>query len=302
VALSAQQVEARKRGVGGSEILAALGKDPRCSRVELYKRKVGELPELDFSKDQRVQCGQRFEPVIRDMCAERLNTEIIVPTDTLFHPGAPLVGNPDGLMPALKKGLEIKMCDKFLADEFGEEETDQVPVRYLVQCQAYMSLTGYGAWVLAVLIGGNDLRFYEIESNKEIEAAVLAGVTEFWSHVEKRNPPTPQTPEEVKIRWPKDLGTTAIATPEIVEACSRLRVAKDAVKTATWEEDLAAAHIKSFMQEDANLVDADGTVLATWRTAKPSTKFNDKKFAIDDPVTHKKYTYEQPGSRRFLLK
>jgi putative phage-type endonuclease len=300
--LSAEQVEARKRGVGGSEILAALGKDPRCSRIELYKYKVGELPPPDFSGDERIKWGNKLERAIKEEFEERIGTPVIVPAQTLFHPTAPLVGNPDGWMPALREGAEFKTCDRFLADEFGEEETDQVPVRYLVQCAAYMALTGAKKWHLAVLIGGNDFRMYEIPHDPQIEQAVLAGVSEFWSHVEKRNPPNPETPEEVKIRWPKDLGTTVIATPEIAEACRLLADAKQVTKDAAFREDTLEARIKSFMQDHANLVDADGTVLATWRSAKPSIKFNDKKFAAEDPTTYAKYTYEKPGSRRFLLK
>ena len=45
--LTAIQKANRMLGVGCSEVLAALGKDPRCSRLELYSRKVGDLPERE---------------------------------------------------------------------------------------------------------------------------------------------------------------------------------------------------------------------------------------------------------------
>lgn len=302
MALTQEQVLARKRGVGGSEILAALGKDPRCSRLELYKRKVGELPEPDFSDDERVRFGNLLEPVIRDEFARRIGQTVIVPVQTLIHPAVPLVGHPDGWIPALRAGVEIKTADKFEAEEFGEEETDQVPVRYLVQCAAYMALTDAQKWHLCVLIGGNDLRMYEIPRDPAIEAAVLAGVTEFWSHIERRRPPEPGTPEDVKLLWPKDLGATAIATPEIAEACLALKQTKVDCKDIEWRKETEEARIKHFMQDAAQLIDADGTSLATWKTAKPSMRFDEAKFEKAHPDLYAEFLREVPGSRRFLLK
>lgn len=302
MALTAEQVEQRKRGVGCSESLAALGKDSRCSRLELYKRKVGELPEPDFSKDERVRFGQLLEPLIRDEFARRMDTQIIVPQQTLIHPDAPLVGHPDGWMPALSAGVEIKTADKFEADEFGEEESDQVPVRYLIQCTGYMLLTKAQRWFLCVLIGGNELRVYEIAFNPEIADFLLAGICQFWKHVEQRRPPDPGTPEEVKLRWPKDLGTTVVATPEIADLCAQLATTQADLKANKSKEAEIKAQIQKFMEEAGQLVDSDGQLLATWRTARPSMKFDDKRFAIDQPLLHSKYLSEQPGSRRFLLK
>lgn len=300
--LTVEQVHARKRGIGGSELFAALGKDPRCTRLELYKRKVGELPEPDLSDDPRVHFGQLLEPVIRDEFARRIGQRVIVPQQTLFHPSAPLLGHPDGWMPAINKGVEIKMADKYEAAEFGEEETDQVPLRYLIQCAGYMALTEADTWHLCVLIGGNDLRMYEIPRDRELEAALLAGVTEFWSHVEQRRPPEPETPEDVRLLWPKDIGTTVIASAEIADLCLQLAEAKLILKDADTRKEDLQAQIQNFMQDAAQLVDADGTLRATWKTAKSSDVFDAKRFAIDHPALYAEYLIERPGSRRFLLK
>jgi putative phage-type endonuclease len=300
--LTATQARARKRGVGASEALAALGKDPRCSRLELYKRKVGELPELDLSDDPRVHFGHKLEPVIREEFAQRIGQKVIVPRRTFRHPTVPLLGHPDGWIPMLSEGVEIKTADKFEADEFGEQESDQVPVRYLIQCTGYMILTGAKRWHLCVLIGGNDLRTYVIEVDPQIVEAILVGVREFWSHVEQCRPPDPATPEEVRLRWPKDLGTTAIATPEIAELCAELGLAKSDLKAAETREESLKADVCKFMQEAAQLVDADGRLLATWRTAKPSQKFDLGRFEKENPGLYQQYLREVPGSRRFLLK
>lgn len=302
MSLTAEQLEARKRGVGGSEVLAALGKDARCSRLELFKRKVGELPELDLSDDERVRFGTLLEPIIRDEFARRIKQQVIVPAQTLFHPDAPLLGHPDGWIPALNEGVEIKTADKFEADEFGDEESDQVPLRYVVQCSGYMALTNAESWHLCVLIGGNELRLYRIPRDRELEQAILAGVREFWSHVEQRRPPDPQTPEEVRMRWPKDTGRHVFANDEIIALCTDLSAAKSELKRAEMREAELKADIQCFMEDASDLLGPDCKPLATWRTAKPSQKFDAKSFAEDYPDLHQQYLREQPGSRRFLLK
>ncbi|HEY5566023.1 MAG TPA: YqaJ viral recombinase family protein [Gammaproteobacteria bacterium] len=302
MSLTESQKAARRQGVGASELLAALGKDSRCSRLELFLRKIGDLPEPDIGDVPRVKWGSRLEATVRDAFAETIGQKVIVPHQTLFHPDAPLVGHPDGWIPALTEGVEIKCADKYEAEEFGEPGSDQVPVRYLVQCAGYMALTNADTWHLAVLIGGNDFRVYRIPRDPQIEAAVLAGVREFWPHVEQRRPPEPATPEDVKLLWPKSVGRVVIATPEIEQLCGDLAGAKLALKEAELKEGSLKAELQKFMEDAAELVDSSGTKLATWRTNKPSTKYDVKRAVADMPDLMKQYEYQQPGARPLLLK
>lgn len=302
MALSVERIEARKRGVGGSEVLAAVGKDSRCSRLELYLRKLNELPSPDLSDDQRVYFGSLLEPVLRKEAARRIGKRVIQLQQTLYHPSVPLLGHPDGWFPRIRRGLELKTADKYEAAEFGEPGSDEVPIRYVVQCSAYMALTKADAWYLAVLIGGNDFRLYTIRRDLQLESAILTGVREFWSHVQTRRPPAPGTPEDVRLRWPKDIGTTQIASAEIAAACLELAATRTQFDELKERKELEEASIKTFMEDAAQLVDADGTLLATWKSAKGSEKFNEDKFAEDHPELYAKYLKAVPGSRRFLLK
>ena len=302
VTLTATQIQARKHGVGCSELLAALGKDPRCSRLELYKRKVGELPEPDFSDNERVRWGNLLEDVIRQEVSRRLGHEIIVPQQTLVHPDVPLLGHLDGWIPALRIGTEIKALDKFEIAEFGEDESDQVPVRFLLQCSGYMALTDADRWKLCPLFGGNDLRMYDIPRNREIEEALLAGVEDFMAHVRERRPPDPQTPEEVRMRWPKDIGEPIFATDEIIDLCGELAVAKRELKVATEREDRLKSDIQLFMKDCSELIGPDGKPLATWRSPKPSIKLDQDRLQADHPDIYTQYSREVPNARRFLLK
>jgi len=58
----------------------------------------------------------------------------------------------------------------------------------------------------------------------------------------------------------------------------------------------------SEMGDAESLVDVSGTALVTWKNAKASMRFDAKLFETSAPEMYKKFVYEAPGSRRFLVK
>jgi uncharacterized protein with von Willebrand factor type A (vWA) domain len=67
-------------------------------------------------------------------------------------------------------------------------------------------------------------------------------------------------------------------------------------------EDGLKEFIQSAMQQRATLKAYDGSILATWKTAKPSQRFSADLFKKAMPEMYEKFVVEQPGSRRFLIK
>lgn len=63
-----------------------------------------------------------------------------------------MLANVDRLIIGKKEGMECKTASEYLKNDWEEEE---IPAQYLIQCQHYMAVTGYEAWWIAVLIGGN---------------------------------------------------------------------------------------------------------------------------------------------------
>ena len=56
------------------------------------------------------------------------------------------------------------------------------------------------------------------------------------------------------------------------------------------------------MGECNQLATFDGSVLATWKNAKYSEKFDSKLFQQAMPEVYEKFVVNVPGSRRFLVK
>ena len=87
-----------------------------------------------------------------------------------------------GLMLSTDVGLECKTANAFMADKWGPSQEDeivsgkvvtdhQIPLYYETQIQWYMAVTGIKKFYVAVLIGGQDFRLYEVKEASNDEAA-----------------------------------------------------------------------------------------------------------------------------------
>lgn len=285
MALTPQQLANRVEGLGGSEALAYCGKDPRCSPLQLYLRKLGEAGEKP-EEGPRLDWGQRLEPIVREWLGEELGRPIHVPLIThrsLTHPF--MFGNLDGIVDAPVEGyegVEIKTGDKFTSQEFGEVETDQVPVRYVLQCTHYMVVTGYRRFHLGALLGGNDARHYVIDFDQELADLLIAKAHAFWHHVETRLPPDPINLHDADKRWPHSAERGVTASAEIVLAIEQLKQLRKAEKEACEKADAAELTLKTYMGEADCLTDAQGRRLASWKS-QTRDGFDTKAFAEAHP-------------------
>jgi putative phage-type endonuclease len=270
MALTATQLATRIEGLGGSEALAYCGKDPRCSPLQLYLRKIGEAGDrpASLSTDPRMDWGVRLEPVVRDWLAEQLGVNITVPQHTHICAKYPfLFGNLDGVIDTLQEGVEIKTGDKFTSQDFGDVETDQVPVRYVLQCTHYMLVSGLKRFHLAALLGGNDARHYVIDYDAELGSVLLDRALRFWNHVTKRVPPDPVNLHDADKRWPESKARSVVATDIIVSAVEDLKRLRQESKRATDQADDIELTLKAFMGDaDALIAAQQVRPLATWRS------------------------------------
>ena len=268
------------QGLGGSEALAYCGKDPRCTSLQLYLRKIGEAGERP-EEDARQEWGNRLEPVVRDWLAEQIGRQIMVPQRTFVSQDFPfLFGNLDGVSD--DEGVEIKTGDKFTAQEFGEVGTDQVPARYVLQVHHYMLVTGLRRFHLGALLGGNDARHYVIDYDEDLAQLMLEKARAFWRHVEARTPPEVTTLHDADKRWPKSAERAVLASTEIVLALEGLRAMRAQEKAAGDKADAAELTLKQFMGDADSLTDAGGKRLATWRS-QTREAFDQKAFAAEHP-------------------
>jgi putative phage-type endonuclease len=287
MSLTPEQRKDRKRGLGGSDALAYCGRDPRKTPLELYLEKTGEAEQPE-QPEPRKDWGSRLEPVVRDWLAEQLGRRIdrnrFYRSDELPF----MVGNVDGVTEKPFEGVEIKTADKFMATEFGEVGTDQVPVRYVLQIHHYMIVTRLRRFHLAALVGGNDARHYIVDYDADLAAMLVARAQHFWDHVESHNPPAPVTLNDADIAWPKSLERATVADETITHALQELKTLRKAEAAAAASADNIEVTLKAFMGECDVLTDAKHKVLATWRTQERE-RFAQKEFAKDHPELMAQY-------------
>lgn len=326
MSLTAERLEERSRGLGGSDIAAALGLSPYKTPLDLYLEKTGQREPDDISSVAAVEWGNRLEDVVAEKFADDTGLQVRRNNRLLVHKQHPfllanidrqVVGKPLGL----KCGLECKTAGTWAAkpelwgegsiidhDSNGELRIvhwdDHVPESYLLQSAHYMAVTGADLWFLAVLIGGQDFRTYTIRRDLELEALILNGACQFWQrHVTTGTPPAPTCLADITALYPRDNGASVVADPEIAAACAEAKVLQAEIKEREARLSDLKDRIRMAIGPNAEILRAaGGDPLATWKAPKPSASFDKAAFERDHPTLYRNYLRESQGSRRLLLK
>lgn len=182
----------RMKGIGGADAACALGFDPYRTRRELYGIKTGELVD-DFEDNRFTRAGRVLEAAIADLYAEQFGVTLRKKMVPVVHPKYPFMrGNLDRTITGKRAVLEIKNVDGAVyrtSGEWGDEGSDVVPIRYMIQVRHYLIITGFDVGYVGALVGGNDLKRYVIERDAEAEEFIIEAEHAFWQLVEKREPP-----------------------------------------------------------------------------------------------------------------
>lgn len=274
--LTPEQQKERKSGLGGSDALAYSGKDPRKTPLELWQEKTGKAPAPIEERvpNTRAGWGSRLEPVVRDWLAEELGRPIHTSSRLYRSTELPfLIAHPDGITESPMEGVEIKTADKFMAAEFGDVGTDQVPIRYVLQCTHYMVVTRLRRFHLGALIAGNDARHYVIDYDEELAKLLTERAAAFWHLVETDTPPEPVTLTDTALRWPQSQGRTVVANDSITHAVGDLKKGREQEAEIKAKNDATEVMLKAFMGDAGGLIDAHHHLLATWRT-QTANRFN----------------------------
>lgn len=287
----------RRKGIGGSDAAAAVGRSRWTTPLALY---LDKTEGRDQPENSSMRWGTLKEPIIRQEFANVTGRTIEVPHKIIWHPTNNfMLVNVDGISDGSRL-LEVKTARSDAG--WGPEGSDEVPEEYIFQCQHGMIVTGLKVTDLAVLIGSSDFRIYQIFADSELQELLIEAEREFWRMVENRIPPEPVNAEDVKRRWKLSSGATIQATDEISARVNNLAICKAYIDALEAFEGEQKAQIQRFMAENSNLSDSAGEILATWKNINSSPKFDLETFKAENPDLYAKYLRDSEPSRRFLLK
>lgn len=179
----------RANVIGASEVAALFDASPWLTHFELWHRKAGTVATPEFGGNERIEAGIRLEPAIIEWACDKWGYQPR-PTPKRFDNGKGLGGHPDQLVICPQRGdglLEIKTADWLVAKNWGDEP----PLQYQLQAMTYMGLSGASWGDIVILVGGNELRRFQIEFRPKLFAEIERRVEAFWQSIAAKTPPKP---------------------------------------------------------------------------------------------------------------
>lgn len=316
-----QWLEARRQGIGGSDIAAVLGLSPWRTALDVWRDKVEPQPEPQKLAEP-MYWGQVLEDVVaREYVSrtsrriQRINSLLRAPgrdwaiasiDRAVIEPGRRAHVRADGTLAGAQGILECKTAHAATLTDWGrDEDPDGIPVHHAAQGMWYLGVTGLPWCDFAVLIGGQRFLLRRLERDEETIRAMFERAEEFWrKHVLERIPPEPQNSRDVLSLFPQDNGEKLEADEQLLEAYNAARAAKARMAEAEAEFEAAAERIKVALGGRSALT-LNGIPIVTWKAARPTRKTDWQAVCREAGVPQEivdRHTVEQPGSRRFLLK
>lgn len=313
--LKPEQIEMRKKGIGGSEIAAVVGLNPWTSAQTIWARKVGLEPEAQ--DNAAMERGRILEPALLRWVEERTGDQVVPCTTTYQHPEFRiLMATPDGFATRgnHQRVVEVKSPGARTAQHWipPEELKDGVPYYYIPQLMWEMAATQINEAYVGALIGGRFL-LYEVPFNRKLYDGLQDRAKEFWRYVEIREPPPVR--DEKGAEWMKEFyrvqlepellkltGSTEKEIGELVKLYDKLN---REVKQQTTSLNTIKGQIQQVIGPRAGLLGKDWKV--TWKQAKDSVVVDWRAVAHDmgasdeDHPLVKHHTKTKPGTRRFLV-
>jgi len=267
-------LQARRSGIGGSDAPVIMGVAPKSwgSLYDLWLDKTGMLPVDDSAIPEWMEMGNRLEPVVAQIFAERTGRKVERVGEMLRHPEIPwMLGNIDFAQNDNSRGrgvLECKTAGFYKAEEWAEEP----PLMYQVQGQHYLAVTGLPYVSFGALIGGQKFVWCDVERNDEFIKVLLDEEARFWRMVETGTPPpvdgSEATTKALKQLYPREtmgkvvrLSAEAVAWTDEIESCkTQIKQINEEIKRIEELKHAAENKLKAAIGEaQAGIVPGRGT-------------------------------------------
>lgn len=271
---------------------------------EVILTKLGKLPIPDLSDNEAVQMGHVMEPVIGRLAQNKLGVELTKVEEALTHRTEPwlrshfdFVGKQDGQTILVEcKNYNSAVRSKFDAD------AGIIPPADMAQLVHEAAVFGVQKIYLAVLFGGQEFFLAPFHIQEQQQTELIKQMAEVWGRVQADNPYPAEDSDQARLIYPVSTDQISTANANVEKWCRQLAYVKNELKTLKEDEKKLATAIQNYMGTNGTLASFDGTVLATWKSAKSSQGFDAELFQKSMPDIYKQFVREIPGSRRLLIK
>jgi predicted phage-related endonuclease len=270
---------------------------------EVILTKLGKMEIPDLSNIEAVQMGHVMEPVIGNLAAQRLNIMLEKQEGIYTHPdNAWLKTHIDfeGFENHSRVLVECKNYNAATRSKFDEDGL--MPAADMAQCVHEATVVGVSKVYLAVLFGGQELVIIPVEVTDQMKADHIERMNAVWTKVQNGETLPPEDTTQTKLLYPVSADLGKMASQSVEQAIMLLKDVKAKMSDLEATEEQLKTMIQGYMGEASNLVTLDGSVLATWKSAKPTASFDSKLFQSAMPDIYTKFVMQKQGSRRFLVK
>lgn len=259
----AEWLEARRAGLGGSDIAALVGVHPYKTSLHVYLDKTSD-ERPDDTAGEAAYWGRVLEAPVAEHWG-RLHDKWLTEPGLVAHPDRPwMLVTVDRLVFAQRVNDNARSADgQLLPEAIYEGKTasawkrdewddgDRVPDHYQAQCQWEMAVWDLPRVHIACLLGGQKFLEAVVERDQQIIDGLITIGAEFWQRVIHRDPPSlegqPVGPALDLLRMlhgtangeTVDIGDAGLeALRDYVAAKDAERAAKaaaDAAKVRLWE-------------------------------------------------------------------
>lgn len=296
-------LEARTKGLGGSDAAIVLGLNKWKTSFELWLEKTGQVIPNE-NQSEAAYWGTMLEELVAKEFERRTGKKVRRRNAIFKHPEYPyIIANIDRFVVGEKAILECKTTSAYNADEW---KNDEIPEAYIVQAQHYLGTLGpeYKKAYFAVLIGGQKFLWKEIERDEELINMIFEAEKQFWhEHVEKNVPPaldgSSAAEEYLKKRYADaERGKTVDLKHEYKSKIEELLSLKETIKQLEEQEKALENEIKNELKDaEYGMV---GNYQISWKTIV-SNKVDSKKLKEKFPHVYEQ-VIKQSSYRKFGIK
>lgn len=290
----------RQKYLGGSDVAGILGISPWRTPLDVYLDKIEPRAEAMSPERQRVLSrGKRMEPYVIDLLAEETGLVIVQRGARYRDPELDFLAAEIDAEAESGENVEIKTVSPFKAKEWGEQQSDDIPLHYAAQAMHGLMVTNRAVCVFGVLIGADDFRIYRVERDDVTIKAIRAQEVEFWGHVQSRTPPEPSNVADIMRLYGQDAGRAIEANEAIETDIITLQNLKEQAKKLGASIEQTEERIKLYMA-DAAILTVHGMPVATWKT-QTSKRFDSSVFKAANPELYEQFK-KSTETRVFRLK
>jgi putative phage-type endonuclease len=298
-------LEARRKGVGGSDAAAILGLSRWRTAIDVWEDKLGLSTERP--QTVRMMWGLRLEDAIAAAYAEETGLRV------RRTPGIrkarhvrdfPMIASVDRIASGNGETrlVELKTArsDSAFAPRDGWRDVSpelRVPADYYVQVQHYLEVVDMEVADVAVLFGGSDFRIYEIPRDFDFGADLREEEGRFWRDFVVAEVQPPASADDLAFlarKYPTSVDDEKVGSAEAALLVDRYLSLADGVVELERQRDAVRAEIEETMGSAARLL-VPGAVVS-WKSHERSS-VSWKAYAETLEGALERARLEHPGSR-----